>query len=125
MVSRSLITTSLLLALLTPSTVVSASPVGSSSTTIAELPHEPDSQSASDNLEQERPLLSKREPQPGRNNISNPRGDILKGLLEKLGERKRDLAAIDLDARDFAVEEELVEREPIFGLVKGLFRGGR
>ncbi|KAH6884732.1 hypothetical protein BKA70DRAFT_1237505 [Coprinopsis sp. MPI-PUGE-AT-0042] len=113
MFSKSIVTTSLLLALLAPSTLVSAAPVGSSPTNTAELTTRARLPirivrdglpikiiGARDNLEQDRSLLSKREPQPGRNNISNPRGDILKGLLEKLGERKRDLATIDLDARE-------------------------
>ncbi|KAH6907887.1 hypothetical protein BKA70DRAFT_1427720 [Coprinopsis sp. MPI-PUGE-AT-0042] len=127
MFSKSFITTSLLLSLLAPYTIVSAAPVGASTTTAelttrARLPIRivRDGLSikvirARDNLKQERPL-SKREPQPGRNNISNPRNDILKGVLEKLGERKRDLAAADLETRDSSIEEELVER---------IFRGGR
>ncbi|KAH6892693.1 hypothetical protein BKA70DRAFT_1536732, partial [Coprinopsis sp. MPI-PUGE-AT-0042] len=137
MFSKSVVTTSLFLALLAPSTLVSAAPVGSSPTNTAELTTRARLPirivrdglpikiiGARDNLEQDRSLLSKREPQPGRNNISNPRGDILKGLLEKLGERKCDLTTIDLDARDYSSDEELVEREPFFGLVKGLFSGG-
>jgi hypothetical protein len=49
--------------------------------------------------------------------------------VRKPQKRKRDLLDVleaDLEARSLGGdEEELYEREPIFGLVKGLFRGGR